>query len=77
MSIEGEIAVENRGASSRALGPWQLIALGIGAIIGAGIFVMTGHAAARLRRAGIGHLVHRREDRLLLRGPVLYAGFAR
>jgi APA family basic amino acid/polyamine antiporter len=30
----------------RALGPFHLIALGIGAIIGAGIFVITGHAAA-------------------------------
>jgi APA family basic amino acid/polyamine antiporter len=30
----------------RALGPVHLIALGIGAIIGAGIFVITGHAAA-------------------------------
>src|SRR5258708_25156949 len=30
----------------RALGPVNLITLGIGAIIGAGIFVLTGHAAA-------------------------------
>lgn len=30
----------------RALGPVELMALGIGAIIGAGIFVLTGHAAA-------------------------------
>lgn len=30
----------------RALSLWSLIALGIGAIIGAGIFVLTGHAAA-------------------------------
>ncbi|MFM9864392.1 MAG: amino acid permease [Micropepsaceae bacterium] len=30
----------------RVLGPWQLIAIGIGAIIGAGIFVITGQAAA-------------------------------
>jgi basic amino acid/polyamine antiporter, APA family len=30
----------------RALGPWSLISLGIGAIIGAGIFSITGHAAA-------------------------------
>ncbi|MFM9865376.1 MAG: amino acid permease [Micropepsaceae bacterium] len=30
----------------RTLGPWQLIAVGIGAIIGAGIFVITGKAAA-------------------------------
>ncbi len=31
----------------RALGPFELAALGIGAIIGAGIFVLTGHAAAQ------------------------------
>ncbi len=30
----------------RVLGPWQLIGIGIGAIIGAGIFVITGQAAA-------------------------------
>lgn len=30
----------------RVLGPWHLIFLGIGAIVGAGIFVITGHAAA-------------------------------
>jgi basic amino acid/polyamine antiporter, APA family len=31
----------------RALGPWNLITLGIGAIIGAGIFIITGQAAAQ------------------------------
>ena len=31
----------------RALGPLNLITLGIGAIIGAGIFVLTGSAAAQ------------------------------
>src|SRR5579859_7109610 len=30
----------------RALGPWQLTLLGIGCIIGAGVYVMTGVAAA-------------------------------
>src|ERR1041385_3323095 len=30
----------------RSLGPWNLILLGIGCIIGAGIFVRTGNAAA-------------------------------
>jgi APA family basic amino acid/polyamine antiporter len=31
----------------RALGPWNLTALGVGAVIGAGIFVLTGQAAAQ------------------------------
>src|SRR5579864_2744292 len=30
----------------RTLGPWSLIAFGIGAVIGAGIFTVTGTAAA-------------------------------
>jgi APA family basic amino acid/polyamine antiporter len=39
-----EMAGENR--LRRALGPISLTALGVGCIIGAGIFVMTGRAAA-------------------------------
>jgi APA family basic amino acid/polyamine antiporter len=31
----------------RVLGPWHLIFMGVGAIVGAGIFVITGHAAAQ------------------------------
>src|SRR6201999_1638531 len=40
---------EDEGGSGlkRALGPINLITLGIGAIIGAGIFVLTGSAAAK------------------------------
>src|SRR5271163_4686247 len=40
---------ENEGESGlkRTLGPLNLITLGIGAIIGAGIFVLTGQAAAK------------------------------
>jgi len=34
-------------ALKRTLGPWRLLALGVGAIIGAGIFVLTGQAAAQ------------------------------
>src|ERR1051325_3867281 len=37
----------------RALGPVQLVALGIGAIIGTGIFVITGHAAATYAGPGV------------------------
>lgn len=35
------------GGLNRTLGPWNLLALGVGAIIGAGIFVITGTAAAQ------------------------------
>ena len=53
MSIEGEIARNEAQDLHRTLGPWQLIALGIGAIIGAGIFVITGHAAASYAGPGV------------------------
>jgi APA family basic amino acid/polyamine antiporter len=38
---------EKRGLK-RSLGPLNLVLLGVGVIIGAGIFVLTGHAAARM-----------------------------
>jgi APA family basic amino acid/polyamine antiporter len=40
-------ASETAHGLKRVLGPWHLIFLGIGAIVGAGIFVITGHAAAQ------------------------------
>src|ERR1051326_94345 len=53
MSVEGEVAREEAHELHRTLGPWQLISLGIGAIIGAGIFVITGHAAAAYAGPGV------------------------
>jgi APA family basic amino acid/polyamine antiporter len=46
--IEQVVASNESGPHSlkRALGPWSLVALGIGAIIGAGLFSLTGIAAA-------------------------------
>jgi basic amino acid/polyamine antiporter, APA family len=44
--IMEEAAEEHEHSLKRALGPINLITLGIGAIIGAGIFVLTGQAAA-------------------------------
>lgn len=45
-----EVLMEESGSSThglkRTLGKWNLVALGIGAVIGAGIFVITGQAAA-------------------------------
>src|SRR3984893_4028217 len=44
---EGEFgSVPGEARLRRTLSLWSLVALGIGAIIGAGIFVLTGHAAA-------------------------------
>jgi basic amino acid/polyamine antiporter, APA family len=46
-SIENLRADANTSGLRRVLGPVQLTALGVGAIIGAGIFVLTGQAAAQ------------------------------
>jgi len=40
-------AEAERGVLRRSLGPWHLTALGIGSIIGTGIFVLTGTAASQ------------------------------
>jgi APA family basic amino acid/polyamine antiporter len=45
--LMNEAANEGDSGLKRALGPLNLITLGIGAIIGAGIFVLTGQAAAK------------------------------
>jgi basic amino acid/polyamine antiporter, APA family len=42
----GEAAAQGEGTLKRTLGAWNLLALGIGAIIGAGLFVRTASAAA-------------------------------
>ncbi len=41
-----ESGTEDNNGLRRVLGGWQLMALGVGAIIGVGIFVMTGPVAA-------------------------------
>jgi basic amino acid/polyamine antiporter, APA family len=46
-SVDRLQAEANAGTMVRALGPLQLTLLGVGAIIGAGIFVLTGQAAAQ------------------------------
>jgi APA family basic amino acid/polyamine antiporter len=48
-----QISDDAGGGLKRALGPFHLITLGIGAIIGAGIFVLTGHAAAEFAGPGV------------------------
>ena len=52
-TIMGEASETGEHTLSRSLGPWSLIALGIGAIIGTGIFVITGPAAARYAGPGV------------------------
>jgi len=44
--IKEEQLGESGGGLKRVLGVWQLVMLGVGAIIGTGIFVLTGQAAA-------------------------------
>lgn len=44
-TLTEECAEDGEHTLKRVLGPWELTALGIGATIGAGIFVMTGQAA--------------------------------
>lgn len=46
-TILSEAAETGEHSLKRALGPLNLVSLGIGAIIGAGIFVLTGQAAAK------------------------------
>ncbi|HEV8347918.1 MAG TPA: amino acid permease [Vicinamibacterales bacterium] len=46
-SIGALQAEADRGLLRRSLGPWNLTALGIGSIIGTGIFVLTGTAASQ------------------------------
>src|SRR5262247_636194 len=45
-TLRAEAAASGEHTLKRALGPTNLVALGIGAIIGTGIFVLTGQAAA-------------------------------
>jgi APA family basic amino acid/polyamine antiporter len=46
-------AADNKHGLKRTLGPMNLVAIGIGAIIGAGLFVLTGEAAATAAGPGI------------------------
>jgi APA family basic amino acid/polyamine antiporter len=52
-TIMNEAGETGEHALTRSLGPWSLIALGIGAIIGTGIFVLTGPAAAHYAGPGV------------------------
>src|SRR6201992_3203143 len=45
-SLTAEAGEEGEHTLKRSLGPVNLVTLGVGAVIGAGIFVLTGQAAA-------------------------------
>ena len=45
--LKAEAAATGEHSLKRVLGPLNLVTLGIGAIIGTGIFVLTGQAAAQ------------------------------
>jgi APA family basic amino acid/polyamine antiporter len=56
-----QVLAETEGEATalrRALGPWDLVAIGIGCIIGVGIFVLPGVEAARLLLRGAGRSNH-------------------
>jgi APA family basic amino acid/polyamine antiporter len=53
MAVDIPESPTDDGDLKRALGPLHLISLGIGCIIGAGIFVLTGHAAAGYAGPGV------------------------
>src|SRR5215213_8490788 len=52
-SIDALRAESERGALKRSLGPLNLTALGVGSIIGTGIFVLTGTAASQNAGPGL------------------------
>lgn len=45
--LQADARAEGEHSLKRELGPWNLVSLGVGAIIGTGIFVLTGTAAAQ------------------------------
>jgi APA family basic amino acid/polyamine antiporter len=45
--LQADAFADGEHGLKRSLGPWNLVSLGIGAIIGTGIFVLTGTAAAQ------------------------------
>ena len=52
-TLREDAFTESAHSLKRALGPVYLSALGIGAIIGTGIFVLTGNAAAQYAGPGV------------------------
>ena len=68
-ALQTEVAADH--SLKRTLGPVNLVALGIGAIIGAGIFVLTGQAAANYAGPAIVYSFILAGTALRLRGALL------
>ena len=66
-----DAAASGEGTLKRTLGPFSLVALGIGAIIGAGLFVRTAAAIAERAGPSVTLGVHRRRHRLRVRRALL------
>ena len=64
-SLDAILATAEKKSLTRSLGPIQLTLLGVGAIIGTGIFVLTAEAA---QKAGPGMMCQFRHRRIRLRG---------
>ncbi|MDC1812535.1 amino acid permease, partial [Bacteroides uniformis] len=45
-ALQAEANASGKKTLKRVLGPWSLVALGVGVIIGAGLFSITGTVAA-------------------------------
>ena len=54
-ALQAEAYESGNKTLKRVLGPWSLIALGVGVIIGAGLFSITGTVAAGYTGPGRGH----------------------
>ena len=48
-ALQAEANASGKKTLKRVLGPWSLVALGVGVIIGAGLFSITGTVAAAIR----------------------------
>lgn len=72
--FEALLAEANASGSKslkRVLGPWSLVALGVGVIIGAGLFSITGHRSSGLHRTGHHPFIRHSCTRMLLRRTLL------